>query len=171
NGLLGSRLATRFDLVHFQVGSEGRRERLLGRLTRLGASPFLLAATIVRTGAQLLHINTSLNQKAYWRDLAYLLVGKLCGARVLYIGGLAAAKGLLETIEALRIARSRGFAARLVLAGGGPEEPRLRQYVRDAGLVREVAFVGPAYGSHKAQLLAQADVLVLASYGEGLPYS
>jgi glycosyltransferase involved in cell wall biosynthesis len=91
--------------------------------------------------------------------------------RLIYIGRLAPAKGLLETIEALRLARGRGVAARLVLAGSGPEEPRLRQYVRDAGLAREVAFVGPAYGSHKAQLLAQADVLVLASYSEGLPYS
>src|SRR5262249_47277534 len=42
---------------------------------------------------------------------------------------------------------------------------------RDAGLAREVAFVGPAYGEHKAELLAQADVLVLASYAEGLPYA
>ncbi|TMH31846.1 MAG: glycosyltransferase, partial [Betaproteobacteria bacterium] len=57
------------------------------------------------------------------------------------------------------------------LAGSGPEEPRLRQYARDAALARDVAFVGPAYGAQKAQLLAQADVLVLASYGEGLPYS
>jgi glycosyltransferase involved in cell wall biosynthesis len=62
-------------------------------------------------------------------------------------------------------------AARLVLAGSGPEEARLRQYARDAGLAREVAFVGPAYGEHKAQLLAQADALALASYSEGLPYS
>lgn len=252
NGLLGSRLTTRFDLLHFQVGSQGRREGFLGRLARLAASPFLLAATLLRTGAALLHINTSLNAKAFWRDLAYLGVAKLCGARVLYqvhggrldefayglgffgafvraslrladavvvlsraqhdafrarlpghavevvpngidcapytrynraapdpgaplrliyIGRLAPAKGLLETIEALRLARARGVAARLVLAGSGPEEPRLRQYVRDAGLARDVAFVGPAYGSHKAQLLAQADSLVLASYGEGLPYS
>jgi len=252
NGLLGSRLVARFDLVHFQVGSEGRREGFFGRLARLAASPFLLAATLVRTGAELLHINTSLNRKAYWRDLGYLVVAKLCGARVLYqvhggqldhfargsglfavflraslgladavvvlsraqleafrarlpgqavevvpngidctpyrrynraapdpaaplrliyIGRLAPAKGLLETIEALRLARARGVAARLVLAGSGPEEPRLRQYARDAALARDVAFVGPAYGAQKAQLLAQADVLVLASYGEGLPYS
>lgn len=252
NGLIGSRLTTRFDLVHFQVGSEGRRESLPGRLGRMAASPFQLAATLLRSGAGLLHINTSLDAKAFWRDLVYLAVAKLCGARVLYqvhggeldeftagrsafarfvaaslrltdavvvlshaqleafrarlpgypvevvpngvdyaaytrynraapepaaplrliyIGRLAPAKGLLETIEALRIARSRGVAARLVLAGSGPEEPRLRQYARDAGLTREVAFVGPAYGSHKAALLAQADVLSLASYSEGLPYS
>ena len=250
NGLIGSRLAARFELLHFQIGSEGRRERLPARLARLAASPFLLAATMLRTGAALLHINTSLNAKAFWRDLVYLAVAKLCGARVLcqvhgglldefargpfaalvragmrladavvvlsraqqeafrarlpghpvevvpngidctpytrcnraasdaaaplrliYIGRLAPAKGLLETIEALRMARGRGVAARLVLVGSGPEEPRLRQYVRAAGLARDVAFVGPAYGEHKAQLLAQADVLVLASYSEGLPYA
>lgn len=252
NGLLGSRLTARFDLVHFQIGSEGRREGLSGRLARLAVSPFALAHSLLRAQAALLHINTSLNAKAFWRDLVYLAVGKLCGARVLYqvhggkleefagargfsgaliragvrladvvvvlsrtqqeafrawlprlpievvpngidcapytrcnraasdpavplrliyFGRLAPEKGLLETIEALRVARGRGVAARLVLAGSGPEEPRLRQFVRDAGLAREVAFVGPAYGEHKAELLAQADVLVLASYGEGLPYA
>ena len=251
NGLIASRLATRVDLVHFQVGSEGRDEGFFGKLARLAVSPFTLAAAMVRLGAAVLHINTSLNAKAYWRDLAYLLVAKLCGARVLYqvhggtleefaprgpfdlfvratlrladavvvlsraqleafrarlpqhvvevvpngidcapyarcerpaperdaalrliyVGRLAPAQGLLETIEGLRLARSRGVAARLVLTGTGPEEPQLREYVREAGLTRDVAFVGPAYGQQKAQLLAQADAFVLASYSEGLPYS
>ena len=252
NSLLGSRLSSRFDLVHFQVGSEGRNEGLLGRIARLALSPLALAAAIARHGAGLVHVNTSLNAKAYWRDFAYVLAAKLCGARVLYqvhggrleefvaksrvpgafvrralrwpdvvvvlsrsqlgvfrgaapaqavalvpngidcrpylrynrpaseagaplrliyIGRLVPAKGLLETIEALRLARSRGINARLVIAGNGPEEPRLRQYVREAALTREVSFVGAAYGEHKAQLLSQADALTLASYAEGLPYS
>jgi len=255
NGLFGSRLATRFDLLHFQVGSEGRRESPAGRLARVVLSPLELCAAIARHGAGLVHINTSLNAKAYWRDFAYLAVAKLCGARVLYqvhggvlddftagsplfksiarrmlawpdlvvvlsrtqleafrraapaqavelvpngidctpylrynraaaptecadaplrliyVGRLAAGKGLLETIEALRLARSRGVNARLVIAGNGPEEARLRQYTREAGLTREVSFVGAAYGEHKAELLAQADALALASYSEGLPYS
>jgi glycosyltransferase involved in cell wall biosynthesis len=251
NGLLGSRLATRFELVHFQVGSEGRKEGALGRLARLVTSPLTLASAILRLNAGLVHINSSLNAKAYWRDLAYLLVARLCGARVLYqvhggrleefaprgrfaafvdaslrladavvvlsraqlavfrqrlasqavdvvpngidcapyarynraalepaqplrliyIGRLAPGKGLVETIEAMRIARLRGVSARLVLAGSGPEEARLRRHARDAGLAREIAFVGPAWGTHKAELLSQADALVLASYAEGLPYS
>lgn len=252
NGLLGSRLASRFDLVHFQVGSEGRQESLPGRAARLALSPLALALAILRHGAGLVHINTSLNAKAYWRDLSYVLAAKLCGARVLYqvhggawndfeqkgggfaalmrrmlrwpdvvvvlsreqldavraaapeqsvelvpngidcapylrqnraaadadaplrliyIGRLVAGKGLLETIEAMRIARSKGVGARLVIAGNGPEEPRLRQYARDAGLTREVSFVGAAYGEHKARLLAEADALALPSYSEGLPYS
>jgi glycosyltransferase involved in cell wall biosynthesis len=251
NGLLGSRLASRFELMHFQVGSEGREEGVFAKLARFIASPVALAATILRANAELVHINTSLNAKAYWRDLAYLVIARLCGARVLYqvhggrleefaprglfaafvrwtlrasdavvvlsraqlevfksrlaghpvdvvpngidcapyarynraapepaqplrliyIGRLAPGKGLVETIEALRITRMRGVAARLVLAGSGPEEARLRARVRDAGLTREVAFVGPAWGAHKAQLLSQADVFLLPSYSEGLPYS
>lgn len=246
NALFGSRLAALFDLQHFQVGAEGRSEGPLGKLGRFAASPFALAAAIVRCDAELVHINTSLNAKAYWRDLVYLLVAKLCGARVvyqvhggslktfgdrfvrwtarlpdvvvvlsraerdafraaapaqlvealpngidcqpyqrynraapdretplrlIYVGRLVPRKGLLESIEALRLARGRGVAARLVLAGSGPEEPRLRQYVREAGLTREVSFVGPANGDHKARLLSQADVLLLPSYSEGLPYA
>lgn len=251
NALFASPLAGRFDLVHFQVGSEGREEGALGRAWRLLASPLQLAAAIVRTGAAIVHINTSLDARGYFRDLAYLLVAKGLGARVvyqihdnlfrafgpareawtpgldfiarwpdavvalsareadawrsrgpapalrvvpngidcapylrqnrtpdpaaplrlIYVGRLAPRKGLLESVEALRLARERGIAARLVVAGGGPEEPRLRQYVRERGLQRDVSFVGPAYGEHKARLLAQADALVLASYSEGLPYS
>jgi glycosyltransferase involved in cell wall biosynthesis len=252
NSLLGSRLGSRFDLLHFQVGSEGREEGALGKLARLLASPFALAAALVRCEARLVHINTSLNARAYWRDMAYLMVAKLCGARVLYqvhggllrdfvfahrllkglirrmlrwpdavvvlsleqrdaflelaprqtveivpngidctpylrherpapeprgplrliyIGRLAPGKGLLETLEGVRLARSRGFAVRLVLAGDGPEAARLREYARDAGLGAEVSFAGPTFGEHKAHLLSQADAFVLASYGEGLPYS
>lgn len=256
NALIGSRLASRFDLKHFQVGSEGRDERFFGKLVRFVSSPLALGAAIVRSDAEVLHINSSLNAKAFWRDLAYLVVGKLCGVRIvyqvhggrleefapargplgaafdhfvrwtlraadavvvlsraqlaafrerlpqhavevvpngidfvpymrdarsaperdtalrlIYIGRLAPAKGLLETIEGLRIARSRGVGVRLVLAGSGSEEPQLRDYVRQAGVTRDVAFVGPAYGAQKGQLLAQADAFVLASYSEGLPYS
>lgn len=252
NVLLGSRLASRVELAHFQVGSEGRAEGFCGRLARLALSPFALAAAIVRTGAAIVHLNTSLDAKAYLRDLAYLAVAKLCGARVvcqihggalpldfargaisrgllratlmlpdavvvlasaelaayrrfvpaqnvlalpngidcaayqrhnrtpsaldaplrlIYVGRLAPGKGLVEAIEGLRMAVSRGVRARLVVAGSGPEEARLRQQVRDAGLAREVAFVGAAFGEQKARLLSEADALVLASYSEGLPFA
>jgi glycosyltransferase involved in cell wall biosynthesis len=246
NALISSRLAAHFDLAHFQVGSEGRSEGALGKAWRFIASPFSLAAAILRHGAEVVHINTSLNAKAYWRDLVYLAVARLCGARVvyqvhggslatfggvfvrwsarlpdvvvvlsqaererwraaapaqlvealpngidcqpyrrynraaadrdtplrlIYIGRLAPGKGLFESIEAVRLARSRGVAARLVVAGSRQEEARLRQSVREAGPAREVTFVGPAYGDLKARLLSQADVLLLPSYSEGLPYS
>jgi glycosyltransferase involved in cell wall biosynthesis len=82
NSLLKSPLRAAFSLAHFQVGSEGRSESVPGRLARFLLSPFALAAAIVRRDIALVHINTSLNAKAYWRDLAYLVMAKLCGARV-----------------------------------------------------------------------------------------
>jgi glycosyltransferase involved in cell wall biosynthesis len=245
NSLLDSRLAGEFALEHFQVGSEGRAESAAARWLRLAASPFALAAAVLRRGAAVVHLNTSLNAKAWWRDLVYLLVAKACGARVVlqvhggaldrfvfvlraalrwpdavvvlsrrehdawrrlvprqnvivlpngidcapylkykrtpsasgeplrlvYIGRLALAKGLAETIEALALARSNGVAARLVIAGSGPEEAGLRAMVRDLSLESEVRFSGPSVGEEKARLLSQADVLCLASYSEGMPYA
>jgi glycosyltransferase involved in cell wall biosynthesis len=82
--LLGSKLADEYDLVHFQVGSEGRQEGACARLVRLLLSPLLLAGAIVLRHVAIVHINTSLNARAYWRDLAYLFVAKACGARVVY---------------------------------------------------------------------------------------
>jgi glycosyltransferase involved in cell wall biosynthesis len=84
NMLMGSSLARDYELIHFQVGSEGRRESPMKRLARFFLSPFQLAFTIAARGASVVHLNPSLNARAYWRDLTYLLVAKLCGARVVY---------------------------------------------------------------------------------------
>jgi glycosyltransferase involved in cell wall biosynthesis len=252
NSLLDSSLASRFQLEHFQVGSEGRNEGALARAVRLAVSPIALGLAVLRLDAGIVHLNTSLNARAWWRDLAYLAVAKLCGARVVmqvhggalgrfsvsqhalggflrwalqrpdavavlssieleawrrlapgqnvvvlpngidcapygrlaraprsagdplhlvYIGRLVGAKGIEETIEGLRLARSRGVDARLTLAGSGAEEARLIAQVRAAGLEDAVHFAGPTWGEDKLKLLGQSDVLCLASHSEGLPYA
>lgn len=84
NLLMDSALDDDFELLHFQVGSEGRGEGPVGRLLRLIASPFVLFATILLRRVSVVHLNTSLNPRAYWRDLAYLAVAKILRARVLY---------------------------------------------------------------------------------------
>ncbi len=89
--------------------------------------------------------------------------------KLVYIGPLAREQGLYEAVEALRLARFRGVATRLVIAGGGPEEPRLRQRIRDLALSRDVAFTAPVEGEQKARLLSQADVLLLPGYGREFP--
>src|SRR5688572_1980097 len=251
--LLASPLREDFRLVHFQVGSEGRGEGPLGRALRLVLSPFKLALVILARNAAIVHLNTSLNARAWWRDLAYLAVAKLCGARVVYqvhggalpqrffrgnrlleallrgtlrladavvvlarielrsyrkfapglpvvalpnaidwapyaalkrqpsrfpaalrlvyVGRLAREKGLLETLQGLKLAHAQGAAAQLAIAGSGPDEDRLRDLVQELQLSADVAFIGPVFGAAKAQLLASADVLVLASHAEGLPYA
>lgn len=253
SSLFASPLAKEFTLVHFRVGNEGRTEGIAGRLLWLLVSPFALAIAIRTRCAAIVHLNTSLNLRAFWRDLAYLIVAKLCGARVLYqvhggalpqeffrgsriltrllrgallladavvvlaqaelrayrsfipaqqvvavpngidwspyrellharsdaqaplllvyVGRLAKEKGLYELLQAVKCARTLGAKPRLTIAGSGPEDRQLRQYATDLGLTDDVAFVGPVIGEDKARLLGRADVFVLASYNEGLPYA
>jgi len=80
--LLASDLARDYELLHFQVGSEGRRENALQKTVRLALSPFQLALFLLRTGADTVHLNVSLDWKSYWRDLVYSIVAKSLGRRV-----------------------------------------------------------------------------------------
>ena len=82
NLLMDSSLADEYELVHFQVGSEGRKEGPIAKLARLLLSPFWLAATILFRHVTLVHLNSSLNPRAYWRDAAILGVAGV-GARLL----------------------------------------------------------------------------------------
>jgi glycosyltransferase involved in cell wall biosynthesis len=91
--------------------------------------------------------------------------------RLLYLGRLARAKGLYELLQGLKIARAAGARARLVVAGDGPEEARLRRFAAEGGIEKHVSFAGPLFGAAKAAMLARSDALVLASYSEGLPYA
>ncbi|MEW6333033.1 MAG: glycosyltransferase family 4 protein, partial [Thermodesulfobacteriota bacterium] len=84
NQLFGSPLADAYQLVHFQVGSEGEREGPFEKIRRLLLSPFRLAARIIAVAPDIVHLNTSLDQKAFWRDAVYLMVAKLCRQRVVY---------------------------------------------------------------------------------------
>ena len=253
NLLMDSTLAEDFELVHFQVGSEGRDESAVTRLLRLAVSPFALFATILFRHVSVVHINTSLNTRAYWRDLMYLFVAKLLRARVVYqvhggqlpheffagrwlltkflrwtlrlpdlvlllaqveldayrifvpeqnlvrlpngidtrpysrvptvrtraeyplrlvyIGRLDREKGLYETLQGLRLACELGVDARLMVAGRGPEEGRLRRYAQALGIAARAAFIGPVFGDEKVKLLSTADLMILPSYAEGLPYA
>ena len=83
NIMLASDLNRHFALAHFQVGSEGRQETRLQKLLRFAISPVQLAIVLIRTHTNLVHVNTALNQKAFWRDLVYLGVAKLLRRRVL----------------------------------------------------------------------------------------
>jgi glycosyltransferase involved in cell wall biosynthesis len=80
--LLVSSLRQNFELLHFRVGSEGREESAGEKLGRFFLSPFQLAVLLARSRVDIVHLNTSLDAKAYWRDLTYLFVAKLLGRRV-----------------------------------------------------------------------------------------
>lgn len=84
NQLLSSSLAEDFSLRHFLIGREGRVESGPARLFRFVFSPVILAGYLMKTRPDIVHLNTSINRKAFWRDLGYLFVARALRRRTLY---------------------------------------------------------------------------------------
>jgi glycosyltransferase involved in cell wall biosynthesis len=251
NQLFGSALSKRFRLSQFQVGREGRGESRRATVVRLALSPLIFVVRLVRLRPRIVHINTSLDLKGYWRDLVYLAVAKALGCKVVYqihggalpaqffprsrlltallrhvlmwadvvvllakcemtayerfaprarliriancvsieqdrgpaplnptavltvgyVGRLTASKGILETIEAVRILRERGVEVRLTIAGAGEAMDAIRRSISAAGLATHVHLIGEVFAEAKREFWLQTDVLALPSYHEGLPYA
>jgi glycosyltransferase involved in cell wall biosynthesis len=253
NQLFESDLPSRFRLFQFQVGSEGRAQSRMRTVLRLITSPFAFATCLIRTRPRIVHINTSLEPKSYWRDIVYLALAKGMGCKVIYqvhggalpgeffagnrvltallrrilswpdrvvllartemaayggfapqarlvrianavtaveaelsteryaadrplevvyVGRLAADKGVFETIEAVRILRDRGVLVRLTLAGSGAAAPQIARAIQTHRLADCARLVGAVFGAEKQQLWQHADVLAFPTYHrEGLPYA
>jgi glycosyltransferase involved in cell wall biosynthesis len=77
---------------------------------------------------------------------------------VLYAGRLSVEKGVDLLADAFLAARARDPRLRLVLAGGGPDEARLRMRVGEAA-----TFLGWLEGDDLARAYASADIFLFAS--------
>lgn len=84
NMLFQSRLAEEFNLLHFQVGSEGRNESVRQKMMRFLLSPFQFLEQLIRKKPQIVHLNTTMDPKGYWRDLVYLTIARVLGKRIVY---------------------------------------------------------------------------------------
>jgi glycosyltransferase involved in cell wall biosynthesis len=100
-------------------------------------------------------------------DLAQLVGRPVVGPVIASIGRLSPEKGHADLIDALGIAAEQGCRVFTVLAGDGPERPRLEQRVRELGLQDWVFF--PGYVSQPERILEETDLMVLPSHTEGLP--
>lgn len=252
NQLLQSALPREFRFVLFQVGSEGRAESLPGKMWRLLSSPVLFFIALLRERPAIVHLNTSLEPKSYWRDVVYMAIAKLMLKKVIYqvhggalpqhffegkpartallrrvlrradcvvllaqeelhayrrfdpalklmvipnaidiapdvlpdegrdraplavayVGRLAENKGIFDIVEAVSIAVRAGTVLRVVIAGGGPDEARLKALVAAHALEGVITFAGAVFGAQKAGVWRDADVFAFPTYHrEGLPYS
>lgn len=101
-------------------------------------------------------------------DLTTLEPGKKCEQpTVLYLGRLKAYKSVDVLVKAFERVRKMIPTARLVIAGGGEEELRLRELVKEKKLSRAVSFKGKVTDAEKLSLLQQAWVFVNPSMMEG----
>ncbi len=84
NQLLHSHLSDEFNFIHFQVGSQGRNESLLQKSMRFVFSPLQLLWRMIRQRPQIIHVNTTMDAKGYWRDMVYLVIARLAGKKIVY---------------------------------------------------------------------------------------
>lgn len=86
---------------------------------------------------------------------------------VVFVGRLDAVKGVPLLLEAFNKTHARHPGARLTIAGDGPARATLEARALDAG--DAVHFAGYLDEAAVAALLANADILALPSFAEGLP--
>lgn len=255
--MLASPLNNRYKLIHLETGSRGtespaREERLHRKLFRIFTSPIVLAWQILYAWPTIVHLNSAMDNKAFWRDAVYLLICKLlwrkvvfqlhggsldtlcvnkwmeCLARFVfyladavvilansekrdfeqrgitnglvvipngvdvsqyrgneerlhsgrvqrlaYLGRLVREKGIFEAIEAIEIlhAEERFKEIELRIAGSGTARKEIEKYLNDHRLGGSIKLVGPVHDKEKVSFLREADVFILPSYQEGVPYS
>lgn len=84
NQLFSSELNVRFKLLYFQVGSQWREENGFQKLFRFGSSPLFFFVFLLWHRPVIVHLNTSLEPKSYWRDISYLLIARFLRKKVVY---------------------------------------------------------------------------------------
>ena len=99
----------------------------------------------------------------------YETLGERKGNRLLFIGRLAAVKGVPVLLRALKKAREPRPDLHLTLIGDGPERRDLEAEAAALGLADAITFAGYCSQSEVADALRETDCLVLPSFAEGVP--
>lgn len=97
------------------------------------------------------------------------LAGPPEGQGMLFVGRLAAAKGVPILIDAMTRIRETCPDAQLTLVGDGPDRARLEEMTRQQGLADCVTFTGYRSQDEVAEILAGSALFVLPSFAEGVP--
>lgn len=88
--------------------------------------------------------------------------------RILFLSRILREKGIYETVDAFEMLCKKYPMLELVVAGDGPELPRVRAYVEQRAIAN-VNFTGYVTGDHKLDLLKTCHALCFPSYSEGFP--
>lgn len=82
---------------------------------------------------------------------------------LVFLGRLVSDKGVHLLLDALANLKALGLTPTLNIIGSGPEEPKLRQQVKQLYLAAQVNFVGVKVDQELAQLLNAHQILVVPS--------
>lgn len=84
---------------------------------------------------------------------------------------LTAWKGVDGVLRALTLVQKRFPDATLIIAGDGPERPRLEILARELNLASSVTFLGTVSHKKVLGLLSESELFILNSTYEGLPHT
>lgn len=88
---------------------------------------------------------------------------------LLFVGRLAAVKGVGVLLDALATLKTSLPDLRVTLIGDGPERAQLTRDAAEMGLSDTVDFIGYRSQSEVAEALKDTDALILPSFAEGVP--
>jgi glycosyltransferase involved in cell wall biosynthesis len=89
---------------------------------------------------------------------------------ILYVGNLKVSKGCEDLIRAFaRFASAASPNARLVFAGDGPHQARIKSLAAGSGLDDRIRFLGTTSHEQLPDLYRAAEVVCLPSHSEGVP--
>jgi len=91
------------------------------------------------------------------------------GKRIVFVGRMSQIKGGPVLLEAFAAARKTHPEAELLLVGDGEQRPMLEEMTARLGLGDVVRFLGFRSQDDVRALMAEADILALASFAEGVP--
>ena len=91
------------------------------------------------------------------------------GRKVLFVGRLAAMKGVPVLLEAFARLRAHHPDVTLTLIGDGEDRRRIEAIARKLGLEGHVVFAGYRSQAEVAEEMAATDLFVLPSFAEGVP--
>ena len=91
------------------------------------------------------------------------------GKRLLYVGRIAAAKGLPILLESLIILKKQHPDILLTVVGDGSDRKDLEAMTVELGLSQNVDFVGYKSQTEVREYFQQTDVFVMSSFAEGIP--
>ncbi|WP_088239684.1 glycosyltransferase [Calothrix rhizosoleniae] len=91
------------------------------------------------------------------------------GKRLLFVGRLAAAKGLPVLLESLVTLQKKYPDILLTVIGDGAERTQLQKQTIQLGLSRNVNYVGSKSQTEVREYLQETDIFVMSSFAEGVP--
>jgi glycosyltransferase involved in cell wall biosynthesis len=103
------------------------------------------------------------------RRLRMMAPRRVDGASIICVGRLSPEKGHFGLVTAFEKLRARGVDAELMLIGDGPERAQIEKRVRGSSVAQGVTFLGRLSEATTLAKIAEADLLVLPSFMEGLP--